>query len=222
MSAFLAPIHYWLYNKIRGVIEREQFIFKAAENLCGGTAEEARSQAWQSYGEPLPEADLQEQIDHSNIHGWLQRQINVAESREAAFIQALVDNCGDAAIDVAQTAFREHGVHAARHADAQGKYETSTAPGIYKAINDYYLNGMPCDQADAVLENTPDKMVWENAGCLQEPNWKRVGADSKIMQKLYNEWLAAFVNILNPGFAFNQTADTHAGAKSNRYEIVRV
>lgn len=222
MSAFLAPVHYWLYNKIRGVIEREQFIFKAAENLCGGAAEEARSQAWQSYGEPLPETDLQEQIDHSNIHGWLQRQINVAESREAAFIQALVDNCGDAAIDVAQTAFREHGVHAARHADAQGKYETSTAPGIYKAINDYYLNGMPCDQADAILDSTSDKLVWESAGCPQEPNWKRVGADGKIMKKLYNEWLAAFVNILNPGFAFNQTADTQAGNKSNRYEIVRV
>lgn len=222
MSAFLAPIHYWLYNKIRNVIEREQFLFEAADNLCGGTAEEARSQAWQSYGEPLPDTDLKEHIDQSNIHGWLQRQINIAESREAAFIQALIDNCGDAALDVAKKAFREHGAHAARHADAQGKYDTSTAPGLYKAINDYYLNGMPCDQADAVMENTADKMVWESEVCLQEPNWKRAGADSKTMKNLYNEWLAAFVNILNPGFAFQQTSDTKAGGTINRYQITRV
>ncbi len=222
MSAFLAPIHYWLYNKIRHVIEREQRIYQAADNLCGGTAEEARSQAWQSYGEPLPDADLKEYIDQSNIHGWLQRQINVAETREAAFVQALVDNCGDAAIDVAKKAFSEHGAHCARHADAQGKYQTSTAPGIYKAINDYYLNGMPCDQADAVIENTPDKMVWESKVCLQDPNWKRAGADGKMMKSLYNEWLTAFVSILNPGFAFRQTADAKAGGTVNRYEITRV
>ncbi|WP_371376440.1 hypothetical protein [Sporomusa aerivorans] len=222
MSAFLAPIHYWLYNKIRHVIEREQMIFEAASELCGGTAEEARAQAWQSYGEPLPDADLKEHIDQSNIHGWLQRQINIAESREAAFVQALVDNCGDAAIDVAQKAFREHGAHAARHADSQGKYDTASALGLYKAINDYYLNGMPCDQADAVLESTADRMVWESEVCLQEPNWKRAGADGKMMKKLYNEWLTAFISVLNPGFAFRQAADTHAGAAVNRYEITRV
>ena len=222
MSAFLAPIHYWLYNKIRLVIKREQLIFEGADNLCGGTAEEARSQAWQSYGEPLPDTDLTDHIDQGNIHGWLQRQINVAESREAAFIQALVDSCGDAAVDVARKAFSKHGAECARHADAEGKYETSTAPGLYKAINDYYLNGMPCDQADAVLENTPDRMVWESQVCLQEPNWQRAGADYKLMKTLYNEWLTAFISILNPGFAFAQTSDGKAGGTINRYEITRV
>lgn len=222
MSAFLAPIHYWLYNKIRHVIEREKRIFAEADSLCGAVAEEARSQAWQSYGEPLPDADLQEYIDQSNIHGWLQRQINIAESREAAFIQALVDNCGDAAIDVARKAFGEHGAHCARHAAAQGKYETATAPGIYKAINDYYLNGMPCDQADAIIENAADKMVWESEVCLQEPNWKRAGADGQTMKKLYNEWLTIFVNTLNSGFCFRQMADAKAGGTANRYEITRI
>lgn len=222
MSAFLAPIHFWLYNKIRHVIEREQLIYEEADNLCGGTAEEARSQAWQSYGEPLPDTDLTEHIDQGNIHGWLQRQINVAESREAAFIQALIDNCGDAAVEVAAKAFREHGARCARHAGAQGKYDTSTAPGIYKAINDYYLNGMPCDQADAVLESTADKMVWQSEVCLQEPNWQRAGADGKLMKKLYSEWLTAFVSLLNPGFAYTQTSDVKSGETINRYEITRV
>lgn len=222
MSAFLAPIHYWLYNKIRNVIDREQAVFSAAENLCGAAAEEARSQAWQSYGEPLPDTDLKDHIDQSNIHGWLQRQINVAESREAAFVQALIDSCGAAAVDGVQDAFREHGIHVARHAASQGKYETATAPGLYKAMNDYFLNGMPCDQADAVIESTPDTMVWESDVCLQESNWQRAGADEKIMKRLYHEWLASFVNTLNPGFAYHQTADTKSGNARNRYEIVKI
>lgn len=222
MSAFLAPIHFWLYNKIRYVIERERLLYQAAENLGDGRAEEARAQSWQSYGEPLPDTDLTEHIDQGNIHGWLQRQINIAESREAAFIQTLVDSCGAAAADLAQRIFREHGARCARHAAAQNKYETVSAIGIYKALNDYYLNGMPCDQADSVQESTPGRLVWESEVCLQAPNWKRAGADGKLMKALYSQWLTAFVQNLNPEFACNQTTATKDGRLLTRYEIVRV
>lgn len=222
MSDFLAPIHYWLYNKIRYVIAREQMIYQEAETLCGHTAEEGRSEAWQSYGQPLPDTDLAEQIDTGNIHGWLQRQINAAESREAAFIQALIDRCGDAAASSVSKAFREHGAHCARHAGTQGKYEISTAKGLYKAVNDYYLNGMPCDQADAVIEDKPDKLVWQSEVCLKAANWKRAGVDAKMMKHFYSEWLAAFVSILSPAFTFRQTADAATGSAADRYEIVRI
>ncbi len=221
MSAFLAPIHYWLYNKIRYVIEREQLIYQAVENLCGGMAEEARAQSWQSYGEPLPDSDLTDHIDQSNIHGWLQRQINIAESREAAFIQALVDSCGGTAVAAVQQTFREHGARCASHATAQNKYETISAAGIYKALNDYFLNGMPCDQTDSVQESTADNLVWESTVCLQEPNWKRAGADGKMMKDLYSQWLIAFVQNLNPEFTCNQTTATKDGRLITRYEIAR-
>ena len=79
MSAFLAPIHYWLFNKIRQVEQREQKLFEQASEMCGSSAEELREQVWQSYGSPLPEKDLSEMIDQSNIHGWLQKQINIVE-----------------------------------------------------------------------------------------------------------------------------------------------
>ena len=69
MSAFLGHIHYWLYNKIRRVIEREQLIYEKAEAMCGTTAEELREQVWQSFGEPLADVDLIDVIDQSNIHG---------------------------------------------------------------------------------------------------------------------------------------------------------
>ena len=73
MSVFLGRIHYWLFNKIKLVQERQQLLFSRAEAMCGSLAEELEAQVRQTYGEPLPDKDLAELIDHSNIHGWLQQ-----------------------------------------------------------------------------------------------------------------------------------------------------
>ena len=107
MSAFIGPIHYWLYGKIRLVNQRQEYLREKVSEMCGSTAEELWEQVTQSYGEPLPEKDLGELIAHDNIHGWLQRQINLAESREAAFIKELTDTCGGAAEDLIGRTFVE-------------------------------------------------------------------------------------------------------------------
>lgn len=221
MSAFLAPIHYWLYNKIRRVEKREQQLFNQANEMCGSTAEELREQVWQSYGHPLPEQDLSEMIDQSNIHGWLQKQINIVETREAAFINELTSMCGSAGLDVAQKAFEADAAECGADAKASGKYDLSKANGIYQAMNDYFLNGMPCDQADMLAENSADKVIWQGGSCLKEKNWTRAGADKKTMTSLYRAWFASFVTSVNPGFVYAQTLDILKGDPVSRHEIAR-
>jgi hypothetical protein len=216
MSAFIGPVHYWLYGKIRVVIEREEYLFNKASEMCGSTAEELKEQVGQTYGAPLADRDLSQLIDHDNIHGWLQRQINTAESREAAFIKELLDSCGGAASELIAKAFAEHGKATGQNAAAAGKYAVSTAPGLYKALNDFYLNGMPCDQADKVIASEADRMIWETGACLQAPNWKRAGIDDKTMTRFYQVWLKEFVAGLNPAFVFRPAADA-----ANRYEICK-
>lgn len=219
MSAFLGHIHYWLYAKIRRVIERENLIYSKAEELFGDSVEEIREQVWQTYGEPLPEVDLAEVIDQSNIHGWLQRQINIAETREAAFIKELLDLQGDEGNAIVDKAFAEHGSICGKHALETGKYKSSEASGLYQALNDYLLNGMPCDQSDVIVINGTNKLVWEGEACLQENNWKRVGVESKNMKVFYQKWIDGFVSALNVQFGYNQTADTLKGDKVNRHEF---
>lgn len=220
MSAFLGPVHYWLYRKILVVSQREEYIYHKAAEMCGSTAEELREQVWQTYGAPLADRDLGEIIDQDNIHGWLQRQINVAESREAAFIKELIDSCGDAARELVEQAFVEHGKMTGQNAAAQGKYDIGAAPGLYKALNDYYLNGMPCDQADMVVASEADSIVWETGACLQAPNWKRAGIDAKTMTGFYQAWLKAFVEGMNPAFVLRPGAGgALAAAAGNRLEI---
>jgi hypothetical protein len=222
MSAFIGPIHHWLYGKIRLVNEREEHIFTKAAAMCGPLAEELREMVWQTYGPPLPDADLGELIDHDNIHGWLQRQINLAETREAAFIKELLDTCGEPAAELLDKAFGEHGRATGEAARAGGRYDTATAPGIYKAINDHYLNGMPCDQADQVVNSQADSVVWQSESCLQAPNWRRAGVSAAAMKKYYKVWLTAFVDGLNPEFVYQQSpADRGADDTATRCEIHR-
>jgi hypothetical protein len=221
MSEFIGPIHYWLYGKIQLVSQREEYIYNKVFEMCGTTAEELQEQVRQTYGQPLPDIDLSELIDHDNIHGWLQRQINIAESREAAFIKELLDLCGDAAQDLVEQAFFEHGQMTGEKAKTQETYDSNTAPGIYKALNDYYLNGMPCDQADMVVSSQPDSIVWETGTCLQEPNWKRAGISIGTMTKFYRAWLKGFVSGVNGDYCFKQVNDRLAGDSADRYEISR-
>jgi hypothetical protein len=213
MSAFIGPIHYWLYDKIRIVIKRDALLYQKAYELCGSTAEELREQVCQDYGAPLPDTDLSELIDHENIHGWLQRQIKLVESREAAFIKELLAACGEHTKVAIEQAFLEHGRVTGQQARLQGKYDIHTAPGIYKALNDFYLNGMPCDQADNIVVSDAERVVWETGACLQEPNWQRAGADTNMMIELYQSWLKEFVSAVNSRFSFK--ADKNAKA----YEI---
>lgn len=212
MSAFIGPIHYWLYGKIRLVVEREDFLFARAAEMCGATAEELREGVRQTYGQPLPDADLGEIIDHANIHGWLQRQIKIAETREAAFIGELLATCGDAAEGLIEQAFADHGRLTGERARAAGKYDLTAAPGIHTALNDHYLNGMPCDQADVVVAATADRVAWKTGVCLQEPNWRRAGADTAAMTRFTQAWLAGFVAGANPAFAYRAMACEQPGS----------
>lgn len=217
MSAFIGPIHYWLYRKISLVARREDFLRERAAALCGSAAEELQEQVRQTYGWPLPDADLGKLIEHDNIHGWLQRQIKIVETREAAFVRELLDTCGGAAAELLEGAFADHGRLTGESARAQARHDLSAAPGLYQALNDHYLNGMPCDQADMVTASAADKLTWETGACLQQPNWRRVGADEQAMARFYRAWLAGFVAGANPAFAFRQD-QAGTGTRSEIYK----
>ncbi|MBP1763572.1 MAG: hypothetical protein H6Q65_630 [Firmicutes bacterium] len=221
MSAFLGPIHYWLYQKIKLVNDREQLLCDKAGNLFGETVEEIRGGVWDTYGSPPPDIDLAELIDCNNIHGWLQRQITLAEVREAALVRDLVDLYGPAATELAADLFTAQASVCGTIARKQDKYDGNSAAGIYAALNDVRLNGMPCDQADAVLENTVETVVWESGPRLQESSWKKANVDPAIMNPLYQNWLTAFVSGMNPEFTCQQLLEMTKGDSVNRWCIVR-
>ena len=90
MSAFLGKIHYWLYNKI----QLHEDLINDVVNLAkknGYDSENLLNKSYSMYGYPAV-GSLENEIDHSNIHGWLQERIISVESRLAYIITELLKN----------------------------------------------------------------------------------------------------------------------------------
>lgn len=87
MSAFLGPIHFWLYDKIKIQNEIVEEILDYAEK----NNENIRSELYAKFGDgdlkPLSEV-----IDVTNIHGWLQERVARVERKLAYLVPKLIDN----------------------------------------------------------------------------------------------------------------------------------
>ena len=83
MSAFLGPIHYWLYNKIQLQEELIREIVSFGEKSSWKVFSDKKLAEETVNKELRP---LNELIDVMNIHGWLQERIQDAESRYALLV----------------------------------------------------------------------------------------------------------------------------------------
>ena len=148
MSLFLGKIHYWLFNKILWFEKLEEEIIKLAksENL---DIEKLRLEIEGKYGTKLPNKPLEELIDTSNIHGWLQGQIHSAERRMAAWTKILIEADKDN-YNKLKEVYSAQGIVAAKEIKSEGKVP-STPEEIFNCMNDYILDGMPCDRVNEIV-----------------------------------------------------------------------
>ena len=148
-------------------------------------------------------------IDHNNIHGWLANQINIASVREAAFIKDLLDtNADENAIHVVTAILDAFAVQGqACGVVAQDSLEEHTAPAIYNALQNFYVNGMPCDGGDQIVEDSADRFTWVGDHRLQASYWRTAGVDPKFMMLAYQTWFEAFVKAIDPEFELITTEE---------------
>ena len=158
MSAFLGPIHFWLYNKI-------QF----QENLIDELVAYVTAKGWSDKVDQYVSTDrrkLDEVIDEANIHGWLQSRIHDAEGRYAALV---LDAAGDDAekFDALKEAARDFG--------AKQGLQAATAPEAFHRLDDLLLDGMPCDQVNRVRESDDARIAWDRTLDLHSEFWQGHG-----------------------------------------------
>ncbi len=199
MSAFLGPIHFWLYNKIR--FQEDLIDALCARAVSEGWITEEDTQKFIS----TDRRELQDAIDESNIHGWLHNQLQTSSVREATFIKDLTDCGGDDGIDAVLEAFIKQGAMCGT--EAKEKLTAQTAPAIYTVMQDYYVNGMPCDPSDTVIEQTDTTFSWYGNHQNQISYWKTAGVNPIIMAAAFQAWFSAFVSHVAPDFAFNVNLD---------------
>ena len=166
MSKVLGPIHHWLYAKI-GHQEALTAALAAQAREAGRIPDDA------PFCRELP--PLESVIDEGNIHGWLQERITDAERRFAALILAAGQDA--AGLDfLCERAFAFGSAHA---------LPAGIAPAdAYRAFEDFFVNGMPCDRVNAVTESAADRISWEQTRELHAGLWTAQGGDAAVYYRL--------------------------------------
>lgn len=203
MSAFLGPIHHWLFNKITLFEDLEKDINRKVVAKYGQQASTIQSEAEKKYGAFIPELPLENLIDTNNIHGWLQNRISIAEKRQAETLTSFVNAFGGEVISMIEDRYVAQGAKAGKVA---GESKSLEAPSIYQELNNYLLEGMPCDNVNSVTISEPNFLEWNTIGCLHKPYWNEVGADSKLMYQLRFAWIKAFIENANSKYTYRNEA----------------
>ena len=205
MSLFLGKIHYWLFNKIVWFENLEEKIIELAK-IEGLDIENLRKEIEEKYGEKLPNKPLEELIDTSNIHNWLQSQIHSAERRSAAWTKLMIDNNKEN-FKKLENIYKEQGIVAAKEVFREGK-SVSSPKEIFDAMNDYILDGMPCDRVNEVVSNEENKITWKARIDVHKDIWDKVGCDVNYFYNLRNAWIGSFVSNLNDNFKYIVESNT--------------
>lgn len=203
MSLFLGKVHYLLFNKILWFQDLEDEIVEFAknENL---NVKEISDRVNVSYGNKITNRNLEEIIDTENIHQWLQNRINASEGRLACWIKEILINCNNS-FEKLELIFKGKGIN-------DGKIILSTkdiknAKDIYIAMNDFILDGMPCDKVNSILILEDDLIQWKRAFCSHENIWSKENIDVDVFYNFRKLWVESFVNEVNNNYEYFENYD---------------
>lgn len=203
MSLFLGKIHYWLFNKVLWFEGLEGEIIKLAKDK-GIDVEKLESEINSKYGAKTPNKNLEDMIDTSNIHGWLQGKIHSAEGRMAAWTKVILENNQDYILDMRKV-YENQGVNAAN--EAKENLENINAETIFNSMNDYILDGMPCDRVNEVIDSSEESIMWKRRVCVHKNIWKNEGILVDVFYELREHWINAFVNTMNNDYEYVKLED---------------
>ena len=196
MSAFLGKIHYWLYDKIKLHEKLIEAVIELAEKK-GYNSEVLLSESYSKYGFSVT-GSLENEIDHSNIHGWLQQRIISVESRLAYVVTEILKNNVVTKDEIAD-AFYKNGANIMKEL---GVTEGSPEE-FFNLIFDYMLEGMPCDRVSEVSESSETLISWKATIDIHKDYWNQVQGDVKNYYYFRDSWINGFLS--DTGYKYTRT-----------------
>lgn len=196
MSAFLGPIHYWVYNKILVGENIQKEVLEFAKNR-GINVDSIKSKAYEKYGEP-DYSNLEDVIDEGNIHGWLQGRIDSLEYRLASIVTDILKE--NIKIEEIKEVFKSNGKEVFENIEDK----SLSADGLFKVIFDNLVEGMPCDRVNLVEEESDEKVVWITTTCVHKRFWDAVGGDVNNYYILKDGWIEGFVSSSLKNFVYER------------------
>lgn len=179
MSAFLGPIHHWLFKKILIQETWIEEIYALAE-MNGWSALPKR-------GQGIQKGPLEDIIDTGNIHGWLQEQVNYVEMGMAAVVTALVSQDEERLEKIGELLYQD--------GESKMLLKGKSAREIYDSLNELLLDGMPCDRVNQIVSETECELVWEMTHDIHAPYWSETGGNVSHYFQLREKWIQGFISL---------------------------
>lgn len=200
MSAFLGKIHYWLYNKIQlhEKLTNEIINLAISKDYNG---EMLLEESYLRYGYPVT-GELENEIDHSNIHGWLQEKISSVESRLAYVVTELLKSEVLKKEEIADI-FYKNGASKMKELEVK----EGSPQDFFNLIFDYMLEGMPCDRVNEITENNEAKIQWKTIKDIHKRYWDTVEGDINNFYFLRDAWINGFLAASGMGYRYTRTDD---------------
>ena len=98
----------------------------------------------------------------------------------------------------------EQGIKAAKEVKSNQVIEN--AKEIYNSINDYILDGMPCDRVNEIITSEDDCVEYRRRICVHKDIWNKENGDVNTFYKLRSLWIKAFVNEVNSYFEYTENS----------------
>jgi len=201
MSAFLAPIHTWLFNKIILAEELEKSLQEAYLDKYNEIAKDVVEKSL-AYGSPIDTTkNIEDIIDTSNIHGWLQDKITKVETRTAYIVTEMIKKYAQEAESIAEGCFAAQGKAIGETSKAKGVL--ATPEELFNTLNNYLLEGMPCDRVTRVINSKINIFEWETTSCIHKGYWEMISGDVNVFYNLRHIWTKAFIEGSNDEFTYN-------------------
>jgi hypothetical protein len=206
MSAFLGPIHMWLYNQIQIVEEREaEIVDQFSQKYSAEKVDDLIFPYRHQYGELKEDKPLAELIAGSDIHPWLEAAISSAQSREAAVVAALMDEFNDQ--ELLLSIYAEQAEELAEKAKVRDDVDEFNLNDAFEIINEHFVERMPCDRLSGAVKED-GKIIWKHQSRLHQEFWQQTEVELELMHQLYAQWLQVFTENLNPELAHKREIES--------------
>ena len=101
--------------------------------------------------------------------------------------------------------YENQGVNAAN--EAKESLENINAETIFNSMNDYILDGMPCDRVNEVIDSSEESIMWKRRVCVHKNIWENEGILVDVFYELREHWINAFVNTMNNDYEYVKLED---------------
>lgn len=207
MSAFLGPIHYLMFGKIKIAADRSRMIIEAFNAKYPAETAETVKAALPDGLISFEGITLEDLIGDNPIHQFLQGLIDRIEVTEAALVTALLYRFPDDAEKLLAKAFYDHGVSVAKRELANSPATTGQEMALVQNIvGKNYLEGMPCDSVSSYRRTAPETLDVTHTECLHNPKWDAAGAPAHVMCHLLDQWILGCAQAINPKITLTRDA----------------